>query len=162
MKKLMVMAMAIGMAVAAQAALCSWSYYTTDGSAMAGTAYLVLGSSAQTTWDSLAAVQLASVDSAALTGGYGESTGDSASFVKGQVNNAYVVLVNDAEDKYGVTEVKDLKDFVYAENDNPPAYSFYDFADVKATESFGAVPEPTSGLLLLLGVAGLALRRKQK
>ena len=25
-----------------------------------------------------------------------------------------------------------------------------------------AVPEPTSGLLLLLGVAGLALRRKQK
>jgi hypothetical protein len=25
----------------------------------------------------------------------------------------------------------------------------------------GAVPEPTSGLLLLIGVAGLALRRKQ-
>ena len=28
--------------------------------------------------------------------------------------------------------------------------------------SFTAVPEPTSGLLLLLGVAGLALRRKNK
>lgn len=27
--------------------------------------------------------------------------------------------------------------------------------------SFTAVPEPTSGLLLLLGVAGLALRRKK-
>ena len=25
----------------------------------------------------------------------------------------------------------------------------------------GAIPEPTSGLLLLLGMAGLALRRKQ-
>ena len=28
--------------------------------------------------------------------------------------------------------------------------------------NWAAVPEPTSGLLLLLGVAGLALRRKQK
>ena len=28
--------------------------------------------------------------------------------------------------------------------------------------TYGAVPEPTSGLLLLLGVAGLALRRKNK
>lgn len=28
-------------------------------------------------------------------------------------------------------------------------------------KSYGAVPEPTSGLLMLLGVAGLALRRKR-
>jgi hypothetical protein len=28
-------------------------------------------------------------------------------------------------------------------------------------KSYGAVPEPTSGLLLLLGVAGLALKRKR-
>ena len=31
-----------------------------------------------------------------------------------------------------------------------------------ATANYTAVPEPTSGLMLLLGVAGLALRRKQK
>ena len=31
-----------------------------------------------------------------------------------------------------------------------------------SVSSFSAVPEPTSGLLLLLGVAGLALRRKNK
>ena len=35
----------------------------------------------------------------------------------------------------------------------PAAYAFH---------TFTAVPEPTSGLLLLLGVAGLALRRKNK
>jgi hypothetical protein len=29
------------------------------------------------------------------------------------------------------------------------------------SKDWAAVPEPTSGLLLLLGVAGLALRRKQ-
>lgn len=33
--------------------------------------------------------------------------------------------------------------------------------DPFAVSSFTAVPEPTSGLLLLLGVAGLALRRKK-
>jgi len=32
----------------------------------------------------------------------------------------------------------------------------------QASNTWTAVPEPTSGLLLLLGVAGLALRRKQK
>jgi hypothetical protein len=30
-----------------------------------------------------------------------------------------------------------------------------------ASSAYTAVPEPTSGLLLLLGMAGLALRRKQ-
>lgn len=34
-------------------------------------------------------------------------------------------------------------------------------ADAYGFSSFTAVPEPTSGLLLLLGVAGLALRRKK-
>lgn len=34
-------------------------------------------------------------------------------------------------------------------------------ADTYGFSSFSAVPEPTSGLLLLLGVAGLALRRKK-
>ena len=35
-------------------------------------------------------------------------------------------------------------------------------ADVAVATTFQSVPEPTSGMLLLLGVAGLALRRKNK
>ena len=34
------------------------------------------------------------------------------------------------------------------------------WTEVGSDEQSGAVPEPTSGLLLLLGVAGLALKRK--
>ena len=37
---------------------------------------------------------------------------------------------------------------------NPPG--------IASASSFQSIPEPTSGLLLLLGVAGLALRRKNK
>lgn len=35
-------------------------------------------------------------------------------------------------------------------------------ADYATATAFQSIPEPTSGLLLLLGVAGLALRRKNK
>ena len=41
--------------------------------------------------------------------------------------------------------------------------SQYDNTTVPGSwNSAASVPEPTSGLLLILGVAGLALRRKQK
>ena len=49
------------------------------------------------------------------------------------------------------------------------ASSMLDWGDITAMQSAsawkdvntGAVPEPTSGLLMLLGVAGLALRRRR-
>ncbi len=43
----------------------------------------------------------------------------------------------------------------FQQNDSPIAASDW------ATMSGGAVPEPTSGLLMLLGIAGLALRRRR-
>lgn len=47
-----------------------------------------------------------------------------------------------------------LADFITQPGMSTPASPY-------AINSFSAVPEPTSGLLLLLGVAGLALRRKK-
>ena len=66
-----------------------------------------------------------------------------------------------------------LSQLKYFDNDSPLAAfqltgwndaSFsgsYDFGDPEGARGFYAVPEPTSGLLLLLGVAGLALKRKR-
>ena len=45
---------------------------------------------------------------------------------------------------------------------NPPtSYSVFDSSSEWTNGTVGAAPEPTSGLLLLIGVAGLALRRRR-
>ena len=43
----------------------------------------------------------------------------------------------------------------------PASLSFGDVTGTQTASNWAAVPEPTSGLLLLLGMAGLALKRKR-
>ena len=62
--------------------------------------------------------------------------------------------------KYVVMESYAAGDYAYAGSDTPTTMSF---TTVKSTGTLTveSVPEPTSGLLLLFGVAGLALRRRR-
>ena len=60
----------------------------------------------------------------------------------------------------------DMSAFVYNpdnQESSPGSFSSVTAADMLAgsSGSFGAAPEPTSGLLMLLGMAGLALKRKR-
>lgn len=86
---------------------------------------------------------------------------------KDSMKNAYLVLIKDATDTEYTYMAVDLSSSVYdtqAQETTPGAFStsVNNLVSGGTTASFSSVPEPTSGLLLLLGMAGLALRRKQK
>ena len=70
----------------------------------------------------------------------------------------FVELWNDSSAvlKSEVKSYSDLSGYISSMKGMSTPANAYGFS------SFTAVPEPTSGLLLLLGVAGLALRRKNK
>ena len=177
MKKLVIVAIASLFAAVVNAASCTWSTMavTSDMSGMidGGTYWLV----------SLGADSGASADFTIFAGGsydFGTynvvSTGDVSNGSAGGLldnlnesdNGTYYALVvwdgvTDGDSYYGVAEgsisgivINPPSDADYLAFDNL-GYGGYMATDTAVTD---VVPEPTSGLLMLLGLAGLALKRK--
>ena len=179
MKKLMIAAAIFCAAAMSQAAALNWSTwgYTGDnpdeGLLDGSSAYLVMVTDAAT---------FAVADDLSITGGV---IVDTAKFSEGVIgatwntdladgNYLFAIIGTTAGDGMPVP-TKGLYGIDY-NGANETESGFYEIAFSSATgadlfyneESFGGlaantavVPEPTSGLLLLLGMAGLALRRKQ-
>ena len=181
MKKLMLLASAVAMACSIQAASFQWGFGSPDitdingnymGEAVAGYAYVFLGtvSASDTAFDMTGTTLLAS-------GGQNEdytygSLNDLVSnpaLTSTAAGQAYSLILTE-------TEVSDFSKFEgnyllvngsSTEGNNPMTGDTW--AQFSNATEYGAgdwatmsnVPEPTSGLLLLLGMAGLALRRKQ-
>ena len=172
MKKLMIVAAAVLCGTFARAAAINWQVAEATSSQVGYTVYMV--SAISDAWTSAADV---AADAAAL------GTGTSGTIAKsGRVylispttasgegitpsSSLYLVLVQSA-DATGYTYVSmgDISGLVY----EPPASASGNFSTTSAallagtagTFSSSPVPEPTSGLLMLLGVAGLALRRRR-
>ena len=169
------------MSVAANAAALNWQTYAyiNDGSAdsdwiTGGQAYLVMVTDAST---------FAVANDLTVTGG---TIVDSAAFVEGVVDGVWNdtdSLVAGSTYKFAIIATTDGAGSVvptsgtYGIDDNGGAlYSVtwnastgggfepdgsFEGASMSIAVAGGSIPEPTSGLLLLLGVAGLALRRKQ-
>ena len=104
---------------------------------------------------------------------------ESGTFNSGKVNFAYAPEIGDGQYDYAVVIVTHTTDNVvdaYSANAVAPGGTAMDVVgadkvalnwglkaagDATVWQSVSDVPEPTSGLLLLLGVAGLALRRRR-
>lgn len=181
MKKLLVAMIAIAIGFAAQAASYSWGYegYFNNGDGDYGaledtTAYLFnAGTLSQA--DMVAAFYAGTLDLA------GNAISSSTATLDGVTLSApfdYAGASTDWTAYFAVIQndklfISDTTTAAYLEVGESPilfgdqdAASNATFADNSAYAgagwyAAGAVPEPTSGLLLLIGVAGLALRRKQ-
>ena len=183
MKKIMIAAAIVCAAVGVQAASITWSSVTEplyDGTgketaaADGLSAYVILSSYGQSTFaaayaanDGDAAATLTAAGAAKVGDGetgYGYVFGNAFTADYGQ--NAYMVVFD--SDKVYISE-----SFAIYKDPVSATEGYFDVLNtngsdngVKAASSYAGagwynVPEPTSGLLLLIGVAGLALKRRR-
>ncbi|MBR3924234.1 MAG: PEP-CTERM sorting domain-containing protein [Kiritimatiellae bacterium] len=168
MKKLIIAAFAVAFGMAASAATYNWKasndWFSPDGSDdLAGTVYIFDGSqfTISAITDNLTGSLSNALGSQALSYGMFDVSGsgltdDDASTAFAHM---FAVVVNDAGDAYWVSEMQDLEITDAIKGGATAQFAFGDVENIAFTPM--AVPEPTSGLLLLLGFAGLALRRRR-
>ena len=180
MKKLIILASAIVMGFAANAATFTWGFnggefYNKAGEELyTGTAFLFLGTgtASDTAFDTSSATLLASGGFDEDWWAYGNVDADNLSsseaLTSTAAGQAYTLILLDMA---GATSLDDfVGDYALVAGESaqiavPGAVTSYyaDFSSidpVRTSSTMANAPEPTSGLLLLLGMAGLALKRK--
>ena len=183
MKKLMIVLAAVAVAAVAQAASIDWSISNSawklsdDSNAASGTTvYLING---KTSLDVIAAAVADSTVSTSLDWVYGSAATDNT---RGRVSLTTTTsdsLTRGTDYDFSIlvidTTVADDPKYMVSKTSTQTAYlngTDEALGVTFAASSFGAnaltggwtsasVPEPTSGLLMLLGMAGLALRRRR-
>lgn len=173
MKKIMFMLIAAVVAVTASASNVKWGMQTgqTLSTISSGTIYLVYGSVPTTDWTadtSYSQSDLTGVVAAqgTFTGGtYTDSTGASITptdiGVSGNGMKAfYAAIISDDGQTIAISNSKNINISTSAMSVN--AYWLPSNFTTYTPSTGGDGPEPTSGMLLLVGGAMLALRRKRK
>ena len=186
MKKLIIASIAAAIGLAVNAATVDWQVWVTGGTKVANaydgyTAYLVNA----TAWDA-ATISAATfsdssivLDSATFNAGGGKSTYtyktlDAASaaspravsvssLAEGNTMDVYYVILNTNKDP---SEYYTIADTLTGRAETGDAVTTANMSIAQSSlatgwTQVGAVPEPTSGLLMLMGLAGLALRRRR-
>ena len=171
MNKLLMAVAIVCATVATQAASVDWKVSGTSAD-VGITVYLL--TSIESTYNNVAAIEAAAIDSATVAkNGRVYNTGDktTAGVTSDEMATSFFVIIAGDGKSFSYLE-KDMSSFVYdpaQQQTSPGSFADFTVAGITAGSSgtIGGtpgpvVPEPTSGLLFLVGMAGLALRRKQK
>ena len=170
MKKLIVLLGAIAFAIGAQAASVDWKV---NGTAATKGYTVYLLTELATSYESASALASAAVASGTIAQSgrtyYASGTAASSAITADSMKEAYWVIVASGDSVTSYNYVKtDMSAMVYNPDNQesaPGTFGSVSAADMlagtSANFSSSAVPEPTSGLLMLLGMAGLALKRKK-
>ena len=171
MKKLITTALAVAIAAISQAASVDWA--VTSAKTYANyKVYLV--ATAASSYADVAAIQSSAFGSSGNTGTLvGAARGNTASVAGTAISDAwtdqqavsfYYVFVDSGETKFWVSEQQSGTAYItstVAKSSLPQATADALLSTAGTAFAGSPVPEPTSGLLMLLGVAGLALRRRR-
>ena len=165
MKKIMILAAAFGLALASQAATFKWTganiYDHTGSTKYTGTAAIYAYLSTETVAD---AIKVIDVGVTAGTIKDGSTTGYTYNWTGATVGETYnfFMIVEDGDYTFNssISDPSVVKTGVAFESQTTTV-GFANMASATAASNWQSVPEPTSGLLLLLGMAGLALKRKR-
>ena len=180
MKKLIIVGAVALMAVCSNAAQFSWGVTaigkTPDGTAAkAGWVSYIMDASTYSTFVGLSADKVAAyvvannIGTATDTAYHGINATvktTKSDYGAGDTADAYLVMFDNASaaaaNYYAYTATKSGS---IPDNgaDQPLSYGSFSTAmsDAKSSGGWQSIPEPTSGLLMLLGMAGLALRRRR-
>ena len=168
MKKLTLMIGVVALAIGVQAASVDWQI---TGTAATVNYNVYLLTSIADSYESVADIANAALISGTIAKSgrnyIAGGTAASDAITKDSMKEVYWVIVDGSGSPTTYNYVKtDMSSFVYDPNNqesSPGNFSSVTAANMLAgsSGSFGAAPEPTSGLLMLLGMAGLALKRKR-
>ena len=175
MKKLMMAAAVIALGLSVNAMSVDWKYSATKND-VGQNVYLILGDTAKTDWADRASVAAEAAklevtdgssahDAVAKHGTKYYATGSVKSdLITSKSQNYYYVLVNADGDQFRVTDViPGTGIYNPAAQESGTQQEITSSTFVGEWKSFGGggdTPEPTTGLLMLVGLAGLALKRK--
>ena len=168
MKKLIAIIALAACASMANAACVSWKI-TGTAADNGASVYIILGATAATTFADVDAVKTAAVGGASQ-GTVAKKSGKYQ--VAGTLNDAaftttnnkfYYVLVSSDEKSFYISPVQTAEAAnIYNEGETAGTALSATLASSYSDFTGGSpVPEPTSGMMLILGVAALALKRKQ-